>query len=273
MRTTARVARDRAFPLLVLAGLLAAGVLAAALIGYASPAATAAQAQYAPQNTAPPAIAGRPQVGQTLQASTGTWTGTPATFAFQWLRCNATGVACSAISGATAGTYVVQAADMGLTLRVQVTATSASGTSEAQSEPTPVPAGQIALPDGTASIPVAGVSPPHRLVATDVRFSPRPLRSRTAPFQIQVRVVDTRGFVVRDALVFVRSTPLVATAPPEAPTGQDGWVTLQSTPRPDFRLVFRRGYNLVHFVRVRKPGDDPLGGVSGRRLVQVPIQP
>jgi hypothetical protein len=84
---------------------------------------------------------------------------------------------------------------------------------------------------------------------------------------VRVHVADTRGFVVRDALVFVRTVPAVTTTPTELPTGQDGWATFQVFPRPDFPLK-RRGF-VQFFVRVRKTGENILVGVGSRRLVQV----
>ena len=61
----------------------------------------------APVNTVLPDISGVLEVGETLTASTGTWTGTPPiTYAYQWKR---NGVD---ISGATSATYVAQAADV-----------------------------------------------------------------------------------------------------------------------------------------------------------------
>ena len=90
---------------------------------------------------------------------------------------------------------------------------------------------------------------------------------------MRVKVLDTRGRNFQGALVFLRSTPVVTTTPPEQATGNDGWITFTVQPERDFSIVFRRGYNLQFFVRARKPGDNPLAGVSTRRLVQVGINP
>jgi hypothetical protein len=96
------------------------------------------QASGAPVSTSPPSIAGTPQVGQTLTAATGTWTGGPTSFGFQWQRCNASGASCVDIAGATGGTYVVVSADAGATIRVVVTATNAAGSASAPSAPTTI---------------------------------------------------------------------------------------------------------------------------------------
>jgi hypothetical protein len=265
-------ARKRAFPTLALAGLLAAVLAALAAIGYGPGLATAAQAQYAPQNTAPPTISGTPAVGQTLTASTGAWTGSPTSFTYQWTRCNAQGVSCVPIPAATATTYVVQQADVGSTIRVNVTAIAASGSTTATSNPTavvptPGPGGQTPLPGGGISIPVTEVNAPERLVIDRVVFTPNPVRSRTQPIQVRVLIRDTRGFHVRGAQVFLRSTPLLTSTPPEQQTTTDGWVVFRLEPRAQFPL--RNGWNVQFFVRARKEGDNLLAGVSSRRLVQV----
>lgn len=85
----------------------------------------------APANIAPPTISGVAAVGQTLTASPGSWSGVPTpTYAYQWKR---NGVA---ISGATNPTYVVQEADFGYVLTVEVTATNSEGSAVATSSGT-----------------------------------------------------------------------------------------------------------------------------------------
>ena len=72
--------------------------------------------------------------GSTLTASPGTWTGTqPIDFAYQWLRCDAPGANCTDINGATSQTYDVVAADIGSTIRVNVTASNVAGSASTQS--------------------------------------------------------------------------------------------------------------------------------------------
>lgn len=108
-------------------------------------AATSAQTPVVPQGTAPvntalPMISGVARVGRTLSASTGTWASDlPITrYAYQWLRCSATGTSPVVVKGATKATYRVQKADLGKTLRVRVTATNAVGSTQATSLQTAV---------------------------------------------------------------------------------------------------------------------------------------
>jgi hypothetical protein len=77
-----------------------------------------------PVNTALPTISGTAQIGQTLSASTGGWTNSPTSFAYQWSD-SATGP----IGGATASTYVPTSANLGHTLTVSVVTTNAVGPS------------------------------------------------------------------------------------------------------------------------------------------------
>ena len=82
-------------------------------------------------------------------------------------------------------------------------------------------------------------------------------------------MTDTRGYVVRGALVYAIGLPYgwVRNAP-EVVTGTDGWAQITFVPtRP---MPLRRAA-LVFFLRARKPGDTLLAGVSSRRLVQIKI--
>jgi hypothetical protein len=246
-------------------------VLLAALAGLASavPSGTAGPAQ-APQNTDRPTISDTsPAVNQTLTANPGEWSGTtPINFMYQWRRCNTGGAQCVNITDAVSQTYLVRSADVGNTLRVQVTARNSAGQGTAQS----VPTSRVAA-STTGTVPVTSVNPPERLLISQVTFSPSPIRSATAPITVRVKVMDTRGRTISGALVFLRSTPVVTTTPPETATGADGFATFTITPERDFRIVFRPGYNLQFFVRARKPGENVLAGVSTRRLVQVRLSP
>jgi subtilisin family serine protease len=91
-----------------------------------------------PANTALPAVSGKAQVGQTLTASSGTWSGSPTSYTYQWQRCDSTGANCSTITGAGSSSYTAQAADLGDTLEATVTASNSAGSTNATSAPTPV---------------------------------------------------------------------------------------------------------------------------------------
>ncbi len=85
--------------------------------------------QGAPANISQPTITGSADMGSTLTAVHGTWSGNPISYAYQWLRCNQTGNGgCSPISGATSQTYTPVVADIGHALRVYVSATNPNGT-------------------------------------------------------------------------------------------------------------------------------------------------
>ena len=104
-----------------------------------------------------------------------------------------------------------------------------------------------------------------------VSFSPNPLSSRAA-FTAKIHVSDTRGFSVRNALVFVEGLPFGrASTPAEVKTGSDGTATL--TLQPTHKLPLQRGASLVMFVRARVAGDKLIAGVAARRLVNLRVVP
>jgi len=89
-----------------------------------------------PSNTAAPTVSGTAQVGQTLTASNGTWSGTqPIAYAYQWRSAAAAAGPFSDIGGATASTYTPSPGDAGLYLRVVVTASNSAGAPSAPSAP------------------------------------------------------------------------------------------------------------------------------------------
>jgi hypothetical protein len=238
-------------------------------IGYGAPAAT----QYAPTNTAAPTVSGNTTEGSTLTTTNGSWTSDSAlAYTYKWQRCDTNGANCADIAGATTNSYKIVAADVGKRLRSVVTASNASGATSATSAPTAVvttagPSGAIRLANGLTSIPAATVTPPERLVIDKIEFSQTPIRSRN-PLQARFRVTDTRGFVVRDALVYVTAIPFGRIVQPaETRTDQEGWATV--TIQPTRLLPLQNGYLLTMFARARKEGDDVLAGVSSRRLISV----
>jgi hypothetical protein len=253
--------------------LVATAVAAFATIGSAS-SVSAAAAQYAPVNSTAPTISGTATENQTLTANEGTWTGSPGSYAYQWMQCDTAGNACVEIKNATAKTYTLQTADVGKTIRVRITASNNDGKTSVTSGATAAiasagPEGATKLPNGETSVPATSVSlaAGQRLVITDVQFTPNPVKVfSNAPISVRVKVKDTRGYVVRGALVFVRSTPEVTSTPPEQLTQQDGWVTLTTIPQADFPK--NPSYNVQMFVLAHKSGEDLLAGASTRRLVQ-----
>jgi hypothetical protein len=102
----------------------------------ATSSATATIEAVAPTNTVLPVVSGSVVEGQTLSVSTGSWSGSPTSYAYQWEDCNGSGGACANIGGATSATYKLASADVGHTLRAVVTASNAGGSTAATSSAT-----------------------------------------------------------------------------------------------------------------------------------------
>jgi hypothetical protein len=261
------------------AGIVAALVAALTLFaGSGLAQGSAAQANYAPVNTAVPTITGTAQVGSTLTATPGTWTSdvTP-TYTYAWQLCDASGNGCVAISGSTTTTYVVKSTDLSKTIRVVVTAANPTGSTSATSSQTAAitqpgatgPAGAIKEATGLTSIPASSVTETDRLVVDSVKFTPGRLTSR-ASFTGRFHVAESNGYVVRDALVKVTPLPYAwARGGAEVRTDENGWATVTITPTINMPLARNA---LVMFVRARVEGQKLLTGSSTRRLVQVTIR-
>ena len=94
--------------------------------------ATVTAATGIPVNTAQPSITGDAIVGEILTAENGSWSNAPTSYSYRWLQCDRFGGSCLP-TGYRGRTYVVQLADVGGTLRVEVTARNASGSATARS--------------------------------------------------------------------------------------------------------------------------------------------
>ncbi|HEY5390424.1 MAG TPA: hypothetical protein VIJ83_07670, partial [Solirubrobacteraceae bacterium] len=103
-------------------------VTATNAIGTSAPGTSSAVTPLAtPSATTAPQITGDQHVGQTLQVSTGAWTGSPDSFEYQWYDCSPSDpTSCNAVGGG-GSEYTVQSTDIGFTLEVQVIAENADG--------------------------------------------------------------------------------------------------------------------------------------------------
>ena len=112
-----------------------------------------------PSNTSLPTISGTAQVGSTLTADPGSWSGTaPISYAYQWRRCNSAGTGCVDIVPAAAQTYTLSSADVGSTIRVVVTASNSAGSASAVSAPTAVVTAVVQTPTNSAPPVVSDTS-------------------------------------------------------------------------------------------------------------------
>jgi hypothetical protein len=235
----------------------------------------------------PPVISGIAREGEVLTAAPGTWANAPTSFEYTWNRCDVDGNNCL---GFATGTQVkLTVTDVGHRIRLFVEAKNSSGSTKSSSAPTAVvvrvtapsapaapktptatalPAGAIKLSSGEISLPVSMIARPERLLISRVRFTPTRIVGRHA-FVGRFRVTDTRGYVVRGALVYAIGMPQgwLRTVR-EVPTGRNGWAQITFRPK---RAMPRRRATLFLYLRARKPGVSPLAGVSSRRLVQIKI--
>jgi hypothetical protein len=168
--------------------LLIGTAIAAALLTPAGSASTAA----GPTNTAPPAITGTAAVGQTLTTSDGTWSTTPTSFAYQWLRCPSSGGAADgsdcAVIGTTTNSYVVATGDVGFTLRARVTATDGGGQTSAVSNATAIVVAK-AGPPNTAPPTISGTAG----VGSTLTANPGTWTGSSITFSYQWQRCDTAG--------------------------------------------------------------------------------
>jgi hypothetical protein len=253
-----------------------AAVVVSALAAFAGSGAAAGQAK--PVNTKPPTISGTPQEGQTLHGDRGNWNNNPTDFNWFWLRCNQNGGGCNEIkSAAGQHDYLLVAADVGKTIRLRIRAKNADGTTDATSVPTAVIAKGAAPPPSNGCPPtgnpdqVANITGPANLIIDGFTPSPSIVGKSTATWTLKVHVTSSCGDSVQGALVYGTATPFNQFAiPPEQPTGSDGTVTL-TFQRLSGYPVSNHQELIAMFLRARKPGENVLNGITGYRLVSVPV--
>ncbi len=78
--------------------------------------------------TSQPTLTGQSAVGATITVDGGTWSSTPASLTYYWLRCNANVRLCTTIAGATGASYTATDADAGHTIVAGVSATAGTAT-------------------------------------------------------------------------------------------------------------------------------------------------
>lgn len=231
----------------------------------------------APGNTQAPTISGATQVGSTLTAAKGSWTGNPTSYAYVWSRCDQTGSSCSAIGGATGSTYKLEQLDAEATLRVTVIASNSTGSTSSTSVPTavvqaPPPTVINGCPvSGSGTIQVGAIAPPARLAIGQQALTPNVVTPGATTVQLRARVTACNGRPVQGALLYAASVPFNQyTVEPEATTGADGTALLTMRRLRGFPAA-RHQQLLVMFLRARKPNDPVTGGISTRLLASFPV--
>lgn len=229
----------------------------------------------APRNTVRPSITGAAQVGETLQVSKGTWTGGVRSYTYQWDKCDANGNNCVALSGATASRYGVLTADVGSTLRADVTAVNAAGSTTSNTDRSAVvvaggSTGGSTCPTGGAStVAAADLNLPIRLVLDRFQFTPPLVTKTTVSFTGHFHVADTCGRSVSGAQLWSTAVPYNQTSEETGPTGADGWVTFTFKLNPaGFPANPGRQQILAMIVQVTKPGGNIVAGISTTRVVR-----
>lgn len=274
MKRTAR----RLTPLVALA--LTAGLVGVILggtgTGVAAPTAK-------PTNERPPTITGKPQVGETLTAREGEWTGSPTDFDYSWRRCDADGGSCSGISGANDKTYALKEVDEGNTIRVQVTAQNADGrttrasvpTAVIRAAPTPPPPPPPAAgcdAQGTGPVGVNDLEAGDQLLVDRWVLTPPVVGRSPDALSVRFHVTACKGRPVQGALVYVTAVPYNQfSVPAEVASGADGWAELRMGRLRGYPANPGRQQLLVMFVRARVPDQNVLGGASTRRLISFPV--
>jgi hypothetical protein len=253
-----------------------AAVVVAALAAFVTTGVAASKAK--PVNQNPPTISGTPQEDKTLHGNKGTWSNNPTSYAWQWIRCDKNGGSCANIVGATSKDYKLTSVDVGNTIRFRVRATNGDGATPATSVPTavvtkaaaPPPSRPSGCPPSGNPDQVSQMSLPAKLIVDQFQSQPTSLSSGTQSFAFRVHVTSTCGGPVQGALVYATPTPFNQFGETQGNSGSDGWATLTFNRQANYPVNGKQQI-LAMFVRASKPGENVLAGITGYRLVNVPV--
>jgi hypothetical protein len=226
----------------------------------------------APRATGRPQISGTARVGEVLQVSKGSWTGGVRSFDYQWERCDKDGNNCKPVDGATAPKYGVRSADVGLTVRAEVTALNGAGKTTVntdRSDSIQAAAGTVfSCPSGT-TVQASQLQPPIRLQIDRFQFTPSVVTRSTPSITARYHIADTCGRSVVGAQLWSTAIPYNQVTTQRGTTADDGWGTLTfAVSRGGFPAAPGRQEIMAFLVRATKPGGSILAGISARRIVR-----
>lgn len=110
-----------------------------------------------PAASVSPSISGTVSVGSRLTASTGTWTNSPTSYTYRWVRSQTLNGTYTAITNATSDSYTIVSGDNSYFIKVAVTATNASGSKTETSSATTQVKVPISISGGSNITTTVGV--------------------------------------------------------------------------------------------------------------------
>ena len=168
-----------------------------------------------------------------------------------------------AVGAGAVAVVIVAAVALAVMAAGGLAATSGSG-SAAASDPTGCPTNK-----SLKTAPIADIKPPARLQIVSFDVLSGPINESTKSFTLKVRVGSTCSVDVKGASVYLTAVPYNQfSIPTEELTGDDGTTILVFHRDANFPAS-RKQQQLTLFIRATKPGEDPLAGVSTRRLVGI----
>jgi hypothetical protein len=220
----------------------------------------------APTPTTPPLLSGSPQVGNTLTASTGGFTGAENVYTFVWLLDGAP------ITGATSASYTVKAGDQSHQLSVRVTATNSGGSSSQTSVLTL--AVKAAAPSATIEpvAPVATAVAPVASVPVSLALAPLASNSTVVPRctsvrRFEIHLFPPRGVRLEIAVLTLNGRHAVTLLHDQQTTTLNFTGRLKQTVTLNIRATTTSG-GLLHGERVYHTCSTvPLGGSSPHQQI------